>query len=301
MVVGEGLFGLSDTGRLRTLPKELSKFLLSRHIEGCSPATLDAYERRIKYMFNHTDKPVDKIEKSDVELYILSLKNKNCSPHYIESCYRAINTFFIWLVNEGYLTQSPMKNMKKPKKPKYAKEFITEQQFQALLSVCPSRDYRGIRNRAWLWLLWTTGARFSELANLQLSDLDWQQNRIRVFGKGAKERYVPFTKEAQTMVYKYIAVRPEGFTALWIGEEKKPMKFGGLSKATRLMYERAGFKVKDLHHVFRRSWAYRNLKAGVPIKYVQLCGGWSSVTMLEQYVAMMNSEDALNSDKIKWV
>ncbi|GAI72375.1 unnamed protein product, partial [marine sediment metagenome] len=63
---------------------------------------------------------------------------------------------------------------------------------------------------------------------------------------------------------------------------------------------RAGFNghIKDLHHIFRRSWAMRNLKAGVPQKYVQLIGGWESVTTLEQYVRAMESEDALDAN---WV
>ena len=56
--------------------------------------------------------------------------------------------------------------------------------------------------------------------------------------------------------------------------------------------------MRDQHHVFRRSWAWRNLKAGVSPKFVQLVGGWESMAVLEQYVRMMKSDDAL--DNVKW-
>lgn len=300
MVLGSGILGHLDSGRPGDCQKELSNFLLSRQVENCSPATISTYQKRIQQFIDHANKPIDQIEKSDIELYILSLQKKGLSPHYIESCYRAIRTFFGWLVEEEIITRSPLKNIKRPKTPKFAKEFLTESQYLRLLSVCPSKDYRGIRNRAWLTLLWTTGARFAELANLKLSDLDWQQSRIRVFGKGAKERYVPFTTDAQKAIYRYLAVRPEGYNELWIGEERRPMKHNGLSKVTRTLFERAQVNVKDLHHIFRRTWAYRNLVNGVSPKFVQLIGGWESMSILEQYVKRMDSQDALSNGKVRW-
>ena len=77
------------------------------------------------------------------------------------------------------------------------------------------------------------------------------------------------------------------------------MRLTGLGKITRTMFTRADIQVKDLHHIFRRTWAYRNLKAGVPLKFVQLVGGWESVAVLEQYVRRMDSEDALGSN-VNW-
>lgn len=298
MVSGSGIFQHLASGRLRDHPKELSVFLLSRKVENCSKATIDTYDRRISQFLVFAKKPLTQIERSDVDLYLLSLREKKLSPHYVESCYRSLRAFFNWLVDEDMLPQSPMRNIKRPKTPKFTKEFLSEAQYLRLLAVCPIKDYQGIRNRAWLTLLWSTGARFSELANLKLGDLDWQQNRIRVFGKGAKERYVPFTQDAQKAVYKYLAVRPEQYLELWVTEERKPLKPTGLRKITRTLFERAEVKVKDLHHIFRRSWAMRNIRAGIPTKYIALVGGWSSINMLEHYVAAMTSEDAIGA---KWV
>lgn len=87
---------------------------------------------------------------------------------------------------------------------------------------------------------------------------------------------------------------------LWLTEERKPSGKWMVIQAMANILEWAGLRsqIKDACHVFRRSWAMRNLKAGVPIKFVQLVGGWESVTTLEGYVRAMTSEDAL---KAKWV
>lgn len=283
------------------LVKELGLFLLNRKVENCTRATLQSYEKRISQFLNLTQKSPRDISKNDIEFFLLCLREKNLSPFYIESCFRAIRAFFNWLVAEEIIFQSPMRNMKRPKTPRLiGKEFLSEINFKKLLNTCNSSDYQGARNRAWLMLLWTTGARFSELANLKLKDLDWTQGRIRVLGKGNKERFVPFIKDAQRAIYKYLASRADDYPCLWLADRRRPMTADGLVSVTRRLFERTGIKIKDLHHIFRRTWAYRNLKNGTPIKFVQLCGGWESVTTLEGYIKAMNSEEALNGKGVKW-
>jgi site-specific recombinase XerD len=142
--------------------------------------------------------------------------------------------------------------------------------------------------------------RLDELFKLLLTDIDWDRSHIRVFGKGAKERYVPFTREAKKAVWRYLSYRHDDHPVLWVTEERRPAGRWTIVSATQSLIKRAGLhgQIKDMHHIFRRSWAMRNLKAGVPIKYVQLIGGWESVTTLEQYVRAMESEDALDAN---WV
>ncbi|MFC2000053.1 tyrosine-type recombinase/integrase [Chloroflexota bacterium] len=292
------------------LPQQVNDFLLSRSIENCSKQTLETYAKRLRAFFVVAGKAdLRDVHKADIERWFLHLMETDSrrggkrSPSYIVSCYRDLHAFFNWAFEEEIISMSPMKTIKKPKTPKVIKPFLSDQQFQKLLSVCNPKDYRGIRNRAWLSLLWTTGARFSELADLNVNDLDWNAGRIKVMGKGAKERYVPFANgnsknkyepyDAQKPVYRYLMVRPDLYSELWIGEEKRPMTHNGLMAVTRKLYARARVSQQDMHHIFRRTWAWRMLKAGMPAKAVQLIGGWESMSMLERYVAMMDTEDAL--------
>ena len=288
----------SRSNRLTDCP-ETQLFVLSRKVQNCQPRTVETYQAIIGRFLAFARKPIKTILRSDVELYLLSLQEKGRSPHYVRSCYRNLHVFFSWLVAEEMLDLSPMRGMKPPRLPRYAKDFLPEENFRKLLALCPRSDYRGARNAAWLWLLWSTGCRVDELAKIKLSDLNWEASTIRVIGKGAKERQVPFTREAQRTVYHYLKMRGDNHPQLWISEERQPMRLTGLGKITRTMFTRADIQVKDLHHIFRRTWAYRNLKAGVPLKFVQLVGGWESVAVLEQYVRRMDSEDALGSN-VNW-
>jgi len=302
MVLDQRTFLSSNTCRPKNLPRELEGFLLSREVEGCSPATLKTYRLRIGHFFRFVDgtKAVESIDHSDINRYLLYLRELGRSPHYIHSNFRALRTFFNWCVAEEFVPRSPMRNVKPPKLPKKGKPFLSETQRDRLLHLCPLSTFLGARNAATIWLFWSTGMRSQELANLKLSDLDWDKSRIRVFGKGSKERYVPFTREAKKAVWRYLSYRNDDYPALWLTEERRPARKWAIVSATRRLIERAGLQgeIKDLHHIFRRSWAMRNLKAGVPIKYVQLIGGWESVTTLEQYVRAMESEDALEAN---WV
>lgn len=281
---------------------ELRLFVLSRRLTNCQPRTLETYQYHIGRFLGFARKPVGNIEKSDVELYLLGFQERQCSPHYIRSVHRNLSIFFGWLVAEEMLRQSPMRSLPRPKVPRRGKDFLSREDFERLLAVCPN-NFVGVRNRSWLWLLWSTGCRLDGLVKLKQAGLDWKQSRIRVIEKGNKERYVPFTPDAQTAVWRYLKTRVvymkgrDQFQELWIGEERQPMKYHGLQSVMRLLINRAGLTLKDHHHIFRRTWAYRNLKAGVPVKFVQLVGGWSDLATMEGYVRAMQSDDALN---VQW-
>ena len=283
----------------------LGGFLLSRAVEGCSPATLKTYRHRISQFIKSANnvKPgatLPEINRGHIESYLLELRNKGNSPEYIKSNYVALNVFFKWCLAEGFITEHPMRNMKLPRIPKKTKPFLTEQQRDQLLALCPPSMFIGARNTAVIWLLWTTGMRLSELANLQLDDLDWQTSRIKVVGKGSKERHVPFLKQAKKAVWRYLAHRNDDHKCLWVSEEKRPITKDGLDTATQRLIIRAGLQgqIRDLHHIFRRTWAMRQVRSGIPLKYVQLIGGWESVTTLEGYIRAMDTDEALKAD---WV
>lgn len=304
MLLEQGIVRASDTSRPGAFSELLEGFLLSRQVENCTPQTLRTYEIRIgsffKFLTTLGCKEITQVTRSHVELYLLHFKENNRSPHYIQSIHRALATFFKWCQGEELIHRSPMGNMKLPKTPKVGKPFITEQQRDKLLSLCPPSIFLGARDGAIVWTYWTTGMRLEELTNLELTDLDWRGNRIRVFGKGRKERFVPFTKEAKKAIWRYLCYRKDDHRRLWLTEERRPITKWGITLMMKKLVARAGLKsqVKDANHVFRRSWAMRNLKAGVPIKYVQLVGGWESIRTLEQYVRAMESEEALEA---KWV
>lgn len=305
MVLVQRFFGVARLPSSSVLPgndKLLSGFILSRQVMDCTDATLRDYKSRLRqflrFLYAYKEgMSLIQVERQHIESYLVTFREEGRSSYTLKTQYRCLKAFYTWLVTEQFIKESPLKNIKPPRVPKRSKPFITEEQFQALLSFCPISTYLGARNAATLWLLWTTGMRLSELTNLKVSDLDTERNRIKIFGKGRKERYVPYSKEAIIAIWRYMKFRNDSLPQLWLSEERKPIKAEGIRIAITRLNQRAGIKSKDVIHIFRRSWAWRNLKAGVPVRYIQLVGGWESLSTMEIYVRAMQVEEALD---IKW-
>lgn len=274
-------------------------FLLSRQVMECSDRTLGDYESRLgQFQKCLSDISLTAVTRQDIEGYLMWLKEHGRASWTLRTNYRVLKAFYNWLVEEEFIEVSPLLRIKPPRVPKLGKPFIGEQERDLLLDCCDVRSFYGARAAAMVWLLWGTGMRLSELAGLEIDDLDWDWGpkkcgRIRVFGKGRRERYTEFPKEAKHAVWRYLTHRTDGLAQLWVTPGGIPLEPDGVRHVVVRLYGKAGLQVKDVCHVFRRSWAMRNLKAGIPVKYVQLVGGWSNMSVLDSYVQAMTSEDAL--------
>ena len=281
----------------------INGFLLSRSVMDCTRATMNDYKFRLnrfnRHLFvNFEGLSLLHVERRHIESFLMEFKERGRASYTIRTEYRCLSAFYRWLIEEQFIEVSPLARMRLPRVPVVSKSFITEAQRDRLLSFCPLSTFVGARTAAMIWLLWTTGMRASELAGLRTEDLDGQNNKIRIFGKGRRERYVPYQKEAKKAVWRYMSYRNDSLPELWLSEERKPMKVSGVQESIERIYKRADIHIKDICHIFRRTWAMRQLKAGVPIKFVQLVGGWSSISVLEGYVRAMESDMALDA---KWV
>ncbi len=304
MALDLSLYGASATGRPQSFPKtrpqsfpkEVEGFLLSRDVNGCSPYTLTGYRARLAKFFTLYPHAVDEVDSMAVSRFILGLRDAGYSSEYVNVHFRVLRTFFNWCVVEQFIDVSPMRNMKQGRLVRRRRPFITEEQRDRLLYLCPPRLFLGARDAALVWLFWSTGARRQEIARLELADLDWERNRIRVFGKGSKERFTVFTPKAKKAVWRYLSYRRDDMPCLWLTEERRPLTQGGMVTIMRRLMDRAGLRDElpgDLHHVFRRSWVRRLIQRGVSLKDIQMLGGWASMRMLELYVRDMMSDEAV--------
>jgi integrase/recombinase XerD len=280
-------------------------FLLDRQIEARSTLTLSSYRQRLgKFLdFIGDECPdIDAVNKDCIGQFLLHLQKSKYSPAYIHGHFKELRNFFNWCVAEGYIAKSPMHNLKAPKVPKVKRALLNEAQRDRLLALCPHNTLLGARNAAMIWILWSTGMRRDELATLKVDDIVWgDKGRVKVWGKGGKERWVPFTRSAQKSMLRYIHHRRGlDYTELWLTEERCPAKKSTMITAMRRLFDRAGLREEcgkgELNHIFRRSWAVRNLKKGKSLKDIQLIGGWESMATLEIYLRAMDTDDALERD-----
>lgn len=194
-----------------------------------------------------------------------------------------------WMVEWGYLEASPMERIKLPTVRHEGRGFVRSEGFEQLLAHCGD-GVRGRRQKAMLWLLATTGMRRGELHALKRADLDWRNGTIRIRkGKGGKERWVPFSLEAQEVVAEYLEHLEDG-EALWIGRGGKPISYGYIWIDLNQVVERAGIQIKDVCHVFRRTFAANAVRQAIPRQYVMAVAGWSKPDMLDHYVRGLEAE-----------
>jgi site-specific recombinase XerD len=157
--------------------------------------------------------------------------------------------------------------------------------FRALLKICPASTFTSARRQVTHWLRATIGMRLKELAGLMLADLDWKGGTVRIRQrKGQKDRRVPFHRNAQRAVLRYLSCRKDSFPDLWMTEERRPLSYGGFAVDLKRLVTLAGLRgvVKDACHIFRRTWAASAVRQGIPRQFIIAAAGWSTPAMQEE-------------------
>lgn len=229
-----------------------------------------------------------------------SSKNK-ASYTTIHHYYRVLKTFFLWCVLEEFLKENPMVKIKFANPKLKMIQPYSMKQIKEMLSVC-DYDFRhnakflASRNKAIILVLLDTGLRVGELSGMMLTDIDREQGRITVVGKGAKERAVRIGATAQKALWKYFVYRPESrFSGVWLTEEGKPMKTAGIQIMIRRTKERAGIQDDGSCHRFRYTFAINFLRMDRNPFNLQYLLGHSDLRMVKHYVATLGMEDALKA------
>jgi site-specific recombinase XerD len=162
-----------------------------------------------------------KIEKQHIEGFIAYLLASGRKPATAHNRYRALNTFFGWLVNEGVLKASPTQKVEPPMVPTQPTEVISLPVLKRLLRSMEGRDFRDRRDNAMMRLLLDSGMRREELAALKVADVDLEEQCAYVMGKGRRPRRCPFGKQTALALDRYLRMRDQhpraDSPALWLG------------------------------------------------------------------------------------
>ena len=187
-------------------------FLNSLIIEkGLSKNTIQSYESDIYQLYqwniSKNKKRITEIKKIDTSQYISYLFSKNLKSTSVNRKISSLKTFFNFLLKKKLINANPFADQIMPKKPISLPKSISEDDVVKLLDAPKPDSLIGLRDKAMLELLYASGVRISELVNIKFSDLDLERNIIKVFGKGSKERLVPFGEDAAQSISTYIDER----------------------------------------------------------------------------------------------
>lgn len=237
-----------------------------------SPGTAQFYRIKLGKFFSEVN--VDSAKRQDIELFLLQFNN----PGNRHAYYRAIRTFYNWL-EETFDLPNTMKKVRAPILSKLILPALTHEQVSALLD-----EVDNVRDKAIIALFTESGLRLTELTNIKLKDIDWDNHTIKVICKGGMERLAPFGG----MTRKYLKS--------WLSQTEVSSNVWGINKwgiisMLRRLEEATGITCNA--HVFRRTFACLLRKAGVDTMTIKELGRWESIQMVERYTRAFHFNDSL--------
>ena len=280
------------------------RFLTWMRVEqGRSDRTIEAYGRDIAQYETYlaTAKSNSRVVKPAViEKYVGQLRANERAPKSIARQFAAIRMFHRFMLDEGLRTDNPTAFIDGVKVPSGIPKALSEEEVELLLNAVTGVDSLAVRDRALLEFLYATGARVSEACGLSMSDVDMESNVARVFGKGSKERIVPFGRHAKEALETWLGAggRPMLCPQQWAKRDHADAVFLG-SRGTRLSRQAAwgivrkyamlaGIKSDLSPHVLRHSCATHMLVHGADLRIVQELLGHASVSTTQVYTKVDN-------------
>lgn len=201
--------------------------------------------------------------------------------------YKALQQFFRYLEDEEEIARHPMQRIRQPTTPKKLVPVVADDELTALLATCAGKTFLDRRDTALIRLLLDTGARLSEITNLDLDDVNLRRDLVKVRGKGNKERAIPFGEKTGQALTRYLRVRAKhkgaNLSALFLAERgRSPPAADGVKTMLRRRGEEAG--ISRMHaHRFRHTLAHEwQLNDGNQTDLMAIMG-WDSPEMLRLY------------------
>lgn len=264
---------------------------------GRSLNTLSAYRRDLDgYTAWLTEQgaTLATVQRAELDKFVQSRRGSGAASASVARQLAAVRMLHRFMVEEGVRIDDPSADVEGVHVPSGIPHPLTEAEVDRLLSVVVATDPPSLRDRALLELLYATGARISEVCGLSLADFDWENRLVRVFGKGAKERVVPFGRAAQAAIETWLASgRVHMIPARWArrGDEEAVFlntRGARLSRQSawavvKKYGERVGVGDKLSPHVLRHSCATHLLDHGADLRIVQELLGHASISTTQIY------------------
>ena len=272
-------------------------YLLRCEVEGKSPRTVIAYRGTLTRFLGTVDiQRAEDVTQEHVYAYLGGCRSLAAESRH--RYFREVRCFFNWLVSSDYLEKSPFRGIKNVRLPQRIVQPFAPEEIMRVLEACGT-DPIGLRDRAIVMLLLDTGARCSEVVQLDLSEVDLVSGRVRILhGKGNKQRVVSFAGTCLAAIESYLEVRgrepgplfvtSDGHGSLQAGAR---LKIHGLQGTMRRLSERSG--VSKVHaHRFRHTFATWAIQHDARELDVQYLLGHSSPDMVRRYSSSYRSEQA---------
>lgn len=267
---------------------------------GLSENSISSYLLDLEKLMIHlkayeiTDSPIQ-ISPETVQKFIYD-SAKTVNPRSQARIISGLKGFFNYLIFEDYRTDNPMDLIEAPKIGRKLPDTLSTDEINQLILAIDLSKPEGERNRAILETLYGCGLRVSELVNLKLSDLYFEEDFIKVTGKGDKQRFVPISNLNKKYINIYrgeirihLQIQKEHEDYLFLNRRGKQLTRAMIFTIIKQLSEKIGFDKNISPHTFRHSFATHLLENGADLRAIQQMLGHESITTTEIYMHVNRS------------
>ena len=273
--------------------KYIDKYTIWLRLEkGLSLNTIEAYLDDLNKLFQFAENEglnILQIHYSDLQQFVAQLCDIGISPRSQARIISGIKSFYRFLLLEDYLRTDPTELLESPKIGMKLPEVLSVEEVNQILGSIDLSLPAGQRNRAMLEVLYSCGLRVSELIRLKYSDIYFDEEFIRIEGKGKKQRLVPISQTAIHEIKNYLYDRRQ-ITAQKGFEDVLFLNQRGMGLSRVMVFyvikqhaELAGIKKTISPHTFRHSFATHLLEGGANLRAIQVMLGHEKITTTELY------------------
>ncbi len=278
------------------MKKSIEEFLHNlKSIKNYSENTIKAYrgdlEQFREFLLHKRDCvtiSVESITREELHLFLSGLVKHGADKSTVARKLASLRAFFLYLTRIGVISKNPTITLISPKRKRVLPEFLQEQEIRDALEGISTDSVFGMRDRAVLELFYGTGMRLSELASLNIEDLDFTAGSVRVYGKGKKERIIPIGRNVAKILKNYISVRDEfkpkdQTTALFLNRNGSRISTRGIQLLVHRWLRNISDRKKLSPHILRHSFATHLLNRGADLEAVKELLGHSSLSTTQIY------------------
>ena len=267
-----------------------------RYEKRVSPHTVTAYEHDLSQFFSFLQEKLEinqlpDVHTEDIRAWIISLlEDESLQAKTVNRKISAVRAFYRYKLKIKELSKNPTLSIHAPKIPKKLPQYVDAKDMEHLFSDIPFEDsFEGLRDRTILELFYATGMRLSELLNLKVQDIHFQDNTVKVLGKRNKERLIPFGNKLSELLTMYLGNLEKKFV-----EGTKNNYIFVTDKAEQL-YPKAVYRIvrnyldmvttidKRSPHVIRHTFATHMLNNGADLNAIKTILGHSSLAATQIY------------------
>lgn len=274
--------------RENIIPEVVKIYIAVKKTEGLSDDTLENYARILQNFFLWTKKSPDAVTANDIRMFLYNYQqHRNVSNVTLEKYREMICWFFTWAHREEYIPRDPSRAVKSIKVEVKERQALTQLELEHLRMACNTP-----REKAMLEFMYSTGCRVSELCTTKITDVNFKENTVHLYGKGRKHRTSFINARCEVALKEYLKHRESDSEYLFVSDRAPHDK---LSKATvekivRKLADRSGLKKHITPHVLRHTTATQAVNNGMAIEDVSKLLGHANVATTMIYAKVSQNK-----------